>query len=88
VLRFNLVLSTIDQRLGEAPYLAGAELTAADIMSVFSLTTMRLFMPYDLSPWPNILAYLQRIGARSAYQRAMKKADPDLAPLLSPTIRS
>ena len=86
--RFNLVLSTIDQRLGEAPYLAGAELTAADIMSVFSLTTMRLFMPYDLSPWPNILAYLQRIGARSAYQRAMKKADPDLAPLLSPTIRS
>jgi hypothetical protein len=30
--------------------LAGNELTAADIMTVFSLTTMRLFKPCDLSP--------------------------------------
>jgi len=80
--RFNLALSTVEDRLGEAPYLAGPELTAADIMIVFTLTTMRLFKPYDLSPWPNILAYLQRIGARPAYQRAMQKADPDMTPLL------
>ncbi|EPX60816.1 Glutathione S-transferase [Cystobacter fuscus DSM 2262] len=80
--RFNLVFSTVEKRLGEAPYLAGKELTAADIMIVFSLTTMRLFKPYDLSPWPNILAYLQRIGARPAYQRAMQKADPDMPPVL------
>ena len=80
--RFNLVLSMLEKRLGEAPYLAGPELTAADIMSVFSLTTMRLFKPFDISPYPNILAYLQRIGARPAYQRAMRKADPDLTPLL------
>ncbi|MCP3140529.1 glutathione S-transferase family protein [Pyxidicoccus xibeiensis] len=83
--RFNLVFSTVEKRLGEAPYLAGPELTAADIMTVFSLTTMRLFKPYDLSPWPNILAYLQRIGARPAYQRAMQKADPDMTPLLGAT---
>ncbi|WP_225410152.1 glutathione S-transferase family protein [Stigmatella hybrida] len=80
--RFGLVFSTLETRLGEEPYLAGEELTAADIMTVFSLTTMRLFKPYDLSPWPNILAYLQRIGARPAYRRAMQKADPDLTPLL------
>jgi len=80
--RFALVFSTLEKRLGEAPYLAGPELSAADIMTVFSLTTMRLFKPYDLSPWPNILAYLQRIGARPAYQRALQKADPGLAPLL------
>jgi len=83
--RFDLVLSTVEHRLGEAPYLAGPELTAADIMTVFSLTTMRRFLPFELSPWPNILAYLQRIGARPAYQRAMQKADPDLAPLLGAT---
>ena len=81
--RFNLVLSTVESRLGESPYLAGKELTAADIMIVFSLTTMRLFKPYDLSPWPNILAYLQRIGARPAYRRAMAKGDPDLTPMLT-----
>jgi glutathione S-transferase len=72
-----------DNRLGEAPYLAGTEFTAADIMTVFSLTTMRLFIPTDLTPYPSILAYLQRIGARPAYQRAMQKGDPDLVPLLT-----
>ncbi|HEY1721286.1 MAG TPA: glutathione S-transferase [Magnetospirillaceae bacterium] len=80
--RFSLALSLLEKRLGEVPYLAGAELTAADIMAVFSLTTMRLFRPYDLSPWPNILAYLQRIGARAGYRRAMQKGDPDLTPVL------
>ena len=34
----------------------GPGFTAADIMSVFSLTTMRLFQPVDLAPHPNILA--------------------------------
>jgi hypothetical protein len=55
---------------------------AADIMTVCSLTTMRLFKPYELSPWPNILAYLKRIGMRPAHRRAMQKADPDLIPVL------
>jgi glutathione S-transferase len=81
--RFDSVLSLLDQRLAEAAYLAGPALTAADIMTVFSLTTMRRFKPYDLSPWPNILAYLQRIGARPAYQRAMSQADPDTTPFLA-----
>ena len=80
--RFERVLALVDQRLGESVYLAGPALTAADIMAVFSLTTMRVFKPYDLAPWPNLVAYLQRIGARPAYQRAMQKADPDLTPLL------
>ena len=52
-------------------------------MMVFSLTTMRIFMPLDLAPYPNILAYLRRIGARPAYRAAMQKGDPDLAPLLT-----
>ena len=81
--RLDRVMALVEQRLGEADYLAGSEFTAADIMSVFSLTTMRLFQPVDLKPYPNILAYLQRIGARPAYQRAMAKGEPDLTPLLT-----
>lgn len=80
--RFALVLSIIDARLKHAPWLAGDAFTAADIMTVFSLTTMRLFQPYDLSGYPNILAYLQRVGARPAYQRAMAKGDPEIEPVL------
>ncbi|TWI60281.1 glutathione S-transferase [Pseudoduganella lurida] len=80
--RFDRVLAHVETRLGEVPYLAGAEFTAADIMSVFSLTTMRLFQPFDLAPWQNIRAYLQRIGARPAYRRALASSDPDLVPML------
>ena len=72
-----------ETRLGEATWFAGDEFTAADIMMLFPLTTMRVFAPRDLAPYPNIRAYLARIGERPAYQRAAKKADPDLAPLLS-----
>jgi glutathione S-transferase len=81
--RMDKVLALVDARLGEVPYFAGREFTAADVMSVFSLTTMRLFQPVDLAPYPNIRAYLQRIGERPAYRRAMSKGDPDLTPLLA-----
>lgn len=76
-------LGLVEKRLGAKDYLAGDALTAADIVAVFSLTTMRLFFPFDLAPYPNILAYLKRIGARDAYRRAMKKGDPDMAPMLA-----
>jgi glutathione S-transferase len=81
--RLDRIMALVEARLGEAEYLAGQDFTAADIMSVFSLTTMRLFQPLDLKPYPNILAYLQRIGARPAYRRAMAKGDPDLVPMLT-----
>jgi glutathione S-transferase len=56
--------------------LAGANFTAADIISLFLLTTMRLFAPRAIAGNPNIAAYLQRIGSRDAFLRAMAKADP------------
>jgi glutathione S-transferase len=80
--RLERALDYLNRRLGEADYLAGSELTAADIMIVFSLTTMRSFTPYDVKPYQHILAYLQRIAAREAYQRAMRKGDPGMTLLL------
>ena len=81
--RLDRALGLVDARLGSALYLAGDALTAADIMIVFSLTTMRIFLPLDLAPYSHIRTYLGRIGEREAYQRAMHKGDPDLVPLLS-----
>ncbi|MEO7391377.1 MAG: glutathione S-transferase family protein [Ramlibacter sp.] len=81
--RLDRALALLEERLAGSFFLAGAELTAADIMIVFSLTTMRLFYPLDLSPHPAIRAYLGRIGKREAYRRAMAKGDPGLAPLLA-----
>ena len=81
--RVDLALAHLEARLAEAPYLAGQAFTAADLMVMFSLTTMRLFQPLDLAPWPHIRAHLQRLGERPAYRRAMAQGDPDLAPLLT-----
>ena len=44
---------------------------------------MRYFLPLDITPYPNILAYLARISQRPAYQAAMKNGDPGMALLLT-----
>jgi glutathione S-transferase len=74
--RLERAWAMVEARLGKAPYLAGSAFSAADIMTLFPLTTMRLFAPRDLSDYPNIRVYLQTIGARPAFGRAMAKADP------------
>lgn len=76
--KFNDILAHMNERLEKSEYLAGDELTAADIMSVFSLTTMRSFAPYDLTGYHAILAFLKRVSEREGYQRAMKRGDPQL----------
>ncbi|KAK3062650.1 hypothetical protein LTS18_003625 [Coniosporium uncinatum] len=75
-------LQVIDDRVKQSTWLAGEEFTAADVMSVFSLTTMRLFSPFSLDDYPGIVGYLERVGKREAYQKAMEKGDPGLKPLL------
>jgi glutathione S-transferase len=79
--RLDTAYDMVEARLGEAAYFAGSGFTAADIIMLFPLTTMRMFAARDLTPYPNILAYLQRVAMRPAYQRAIKKADPDLPPV-------
>jgi glutathione S-transferase len=81
--RVDRAFDLIDTRTGEAEYLAGNEFTSADIMTGFSLTTMRYFQPYDLVRCPNILRYLPRIAGRQAYRQAMEKSDPGMALLLT-----
>jgi glutathione S-transferase len=72
-----------EARLGKAPYFGGKDVTTADIMLVYCLTTSRTFRGTSLDAFPNIRAYLARIGARPAYQRAMAKAEPGMKPLLT-----
>ena len=69
----------IEERLGSVDYFAGNTFTAADIMNVFALTTMRVFIPFDLTDFPNIRAYLNRIGTRAAYQQAIKTGEKIVA---------
>lgn len=75
--RLNIALSSMDDRLAAADFLAGSTLTLADVMTVYLLTTMRLFLSVDLAPYAGILEYLRRIRERPAYQRARQKAEPE-----------
>ena len=72
-----------EARLGEAEFFGGSQLTTADIMMGFNLTTSRMFGGASLEPFPNITAYLQRIGQRPAYIRAMEKCEPGMTPKLN-----
>jgi glutathione S-transferase len=73
----------VEERLGEAPFFGGANLTTADIMMVYCLTTSRAFRGISIDTFPNLKAYLGRVGQRPAYQRAMAKAEPGMAPMLT-----
>jgi glutathione S-transferase len=80
--RTNKAWSMVEARLGEVDYFGGSELTTADIMMGFQLTTSRAFNNKSIEGMPNLQAYLKRMGARAAYQRAIAKAEPGLPPKL------
>jgi glutathione S-transferase len=81
--RSERAFELVEKRLGDAPYFAGSEFTAADIMMLFPLSTMRGFVQRDISRLPHLRAYLQAIGERPGYQRARAKGDPGTSPILT-----
>lgn len=76
--RVKRALQYTNERLSKNQYLAGSEFTAADVMMVFSFTTMRKLEPIDLTEYPAIHVWLKRCTDRPAYRTAMKKSDPEL----------
>ncbi|MCJ1310809.1 hypothetical protein MMC25_004476 [Agyrium rufum] len=80
--RWDKSLQFLDERLKKNTYLAGEEFTAADVMIVTTLTTMRSFYPADLSAYEGILAYLKSVTGREGYLRARAKADPELEKMI------
>ncbi len=75
--RMKQMLEFVDGEIAKRDYFAGNAFTAADVMMVFPFTTMRRYLDYDITPYANIAAYLKRIEARPAYQKAMALAGPD-----------
>jgi len=74
---------TLDDRLSTNKYLAGEDLTAADIMTLYVTSTQRYWGPQiNLGEYKHILRWMKDCGARPAYQRAMDKGDPEMKRLL------
>lgn len=79
--RENSAYNYLEQRLGEVPYLAGESLSCADMMVVFNLTEIPLFGGRAIDDsLPNCKAYVERIQARAAFQKAMQIAGPAAKP--------
>lgn len=63
-------LDFLQRELGARTYLLGAEFSAADIMMGFTLVAARLLGVLD-DRYPALRAYLERLEARPAFQRAI-----------------
>lgn len=68
-------LDFMEAELARNPWFAGAELTGADIMMSFPLEAARQRAGLDGSR-PHLTAFLDRIHARPAYQRALARGGP------------
>ncbi|MGH8541068.1 MAG: glutathione S-transferase [Stenotrophobium sp.] len=67
-------LDYIESELGKSTWFVGEELSAADVQMSFVLEAAAARGPDGSRP--KIAAFLQRIHARPAYQRALKKGGP------------
>ena len=82
----------VEKRLGEAPYFAGEDFTAADIIMGFTLTTMRAFSGRSLDALSEYsrLAQTHRrppgLPARDGQRRPGHDADGELASERRPTL--
>ncbi|HXZ86553.1 MAG TPA: glutathione S-transferase family protein [Myxococcota bacterium] len=66
------MLGMLERELASRPCFAGAEFSAADVMMEFPIRMAAGFKLLD--GLPSLQAYLKRMAARPAYQRAMKIA--------------
>ncbi|WP_207460223.1 glutathione transferase GstA [Azospirillum sp. SYSU D00513] len=63
-------LAMLDAELADRPFLAGAAFTAADAYC-FTVLRWTRAVAIDLAAWPNLTAYVERVGARPAVAEAI-----------------
>ncbi|MFD1912634.1 glutathione S-transferase family protein [Halodurantibacterium flavum] len=65
-------LTAAQDRIGASGYLVGDSFTVADAY-LFTLLGWCNFLKMDMSPWPKLGEFAQRIGSRPAVQQALKE---------------
>jgi glutathione S-transferase len=67
----TLRLGWVAQRLAGRDYLMGSQFTVADAY-LFTALGWAAFVNFDLSAWPELTSYQQRVASRPAVQQAMR----------------
>jgi glutathione S-transferase len=68
-------LDWLERELGDRPWFAGSDFTAADVMMSFPLEACRQRAGLNASR-PHLIEWLARIHARPAYVRALERGGP------------
>ena len=59
------------EKLGSKPYLMGEQFTVADAY-LFVVLSWAVHVNFDLSGWPNLVAFQQRVAARPHVMEALE----------------
>ena len=70
------LLAVLDARLGEVPYLAGTEFSLADIINYTWANAGRTFLGLDMAPYPHLVRWLDELGKRPAFVKALAMKPP------------
>ena len=65
-------LQPLETQLGKTEYLAGGEITIADMLAYPAMTMSTKRFPGNLEAYPHIARWVALVGARPAVQRGMK----------------
>ena len=66
-----VLLGPLSDRLQSQTYLLGESFTVADVALGSMLAYIPLMLKLDLTPYPGVVAYIQRMTERPAYQKVM-----------------
>jgi len=61
----------LEQKLAGKPYLMGEHFSVADGYA-FTVSNWTRLVKIDLAPWPNVVAFMERVRSRPKVQEAMK----------------
>jgi glutathione S-transferase len=60
----------VNSKLAKSHYFCGVQFSVADAY-LFTVLSWSRHVKFDLSPWPAVVSYLERIGARPAVHAAL-----------------
>lgn len=65
------LLTPLNQHFKEQPFLMGQEFSVADVAVGSALAFIQIMLKLDLSEYPEVVNYTQRLSERPAFQKAM-----------------
>lgn len=75
--RSDQVLRYLEDWLTTHPYFGGAEFSLADIMMHFDINFISMVAKHDMTPYPKVMDWFQRVEARPAFKEMRRVALPN-----------